>query len=356
MQFMRFFVLVFCLLSGCGAGSDRFVPSVTGGAGTTSVTSATPLIGPIGGGTPLTVFGSGFQSAPAATTVSVGSGAATDVVVVDDSTLTCLTPPGALGAAAITVTSGNGIATAPQPFLYVAAVLYAADGKSGVAGNLYTIDPTDGAETLIGEIGFAVAGMAISPAGLLFATEATKRNKLGDSRLLLINTNSGAGSVVGTLTDSTGAFVHGAIPDVTFFGDRLIGWSQDGDVPVEINTATGEVTIIGSTVSAFGSGIAADANNAVYLAPEGSNGSLYLVNPETDMATAVASLSGGGIPLSAINALAFHFGELFALENDSNGSPTSDTALLRIDPITGVMTQVRLPQSSGLSALASNSR
>jgi hypothetical protein len=68
-----------------------------------SVTSLTPTTGPLTGGQAVTISGSGFSSV---TTVSFGSVPATDVVVVNDNTLTALTPVHAEGKVDVVV--GNG--------------------------------------------------------------------------------------------------------------------------------------------------------------------------------------------------------------------------------------------------------
>jgi len=69
------------------------------------VTAVSPATGPISGGTPLSILGSAF--APGAT-VSVGGNPATSVVVVDSQTITAIAPPGALGAADLSVTNYAG--------------------------------------------------------------------------------------------------------------------------------------------------------------------------------------------------------------------------------------------------------
>ncbi|WP_433542066.1 IPT/TIG domain-containing protein (plasmid) [Streptosporangium sandarakinum] len=73
-----------------------------------AITSVTPATGPAAGGTPITIKGSDFT--PGAT-VTVGGTAATSVVVVDDKTITCVTPAKAAGAQAVAVTTDAGTAT-----------------------------------------------------------------------------------------------------------------------------------------------------------------------------------------------------------------------------------------------------
>lgn len=81
-----------------------------------AVASVDPACGPIDGGTPFTVTGAGFV---AGSTVVLGGVSATDVVVVNGSTITALSPAHAAGFADVTVTNGNGSGTLPQGFEFL---------------------------------------------------------------------------------------------------------------------------------------------------------------------------------------------------------------------------------------------
>jgi hypothetical protein len=72
------------------------------------VNSVSPNTGAQAGGTALTITGSGFTGA---TAVKIGGVAATAVVVVNDTTITCTAPagtPGTLVAIAVTTPGGTG--------------------------------------------------------------------------------------------------------------------------------------------------------------------------------------------------------------------------------------------------------
>ncbi len=105
-------------LAGCGGSK---------GGGTTQVTSEAsviaqilPVQGPPIGGTAITILGSHFLHGVEGTTrVLVGSGEATGVVVVDDSTLTAITPPGTPDTiVSVRVVNSRGTATKPSAFRY----------------------------------------------------------------------------------------------------------------------------------------------------------------------------------------------------------------------------------------------
>ncbi|WP_376691262.1 IPT/TIG domain-containing protein [Wenzhouxiangella sp. EGI_FJ10409] len=65
-----------------------------------SIASVTPNSGTEAGGTDITITGSGFQSGA---TVTIGGAACAGIVVVDDTTITCTTPPGAEGPVDVVV-------------------------------------------------------------------------------------------------------------------------------------------------------------------------------------------------------------------------------------------------------------
>ncbi|HET7892664.1 MAG TPA: IPT/TIG domain-containing protein, partial [Candidatus Sulfotelmatobacter sp.] len=77
-----------------------------------ALNSISPVIGPVGGGTSVTLSGSNFKSGA---TVTFGGVAGTNVVVVSNSTLTVTAPNNALGAATVVVTNPDGQTSALQP-------------------------------------------------------------------------------------------------------------------------------------------------------------------------------------------------------------------------------------------------
>jgi hypothetical protein len=79
------------------------------------VVSLNPATGPAAGGTSVTITGSGFTGA---TTVTFGGAAATGLTVVNATTITCVSPAGAAGAAAVVVTTPAGVSNASVTFLY----------------------------------------------------------------------------------------------------------------------------------------------------------------------------------------------------------------------------------------------
>lgn len=79
------------------------------------VVSKSPSGGTTAGGTALTITGTGFTGA---TGVDIGGAAATSVVVVSATSITCVTPARTAGAKAITVTTPFGVSNTDITFLY----------------------------------------------------------------------------------------------------------------------------------------------------------------------------------------------------------------------------------------------
>lgn len=80
-----------------------------------TIDSVTPAGGGTAGGTAVTIKGTNFAGT---TAVSFGGTAATNVVVVDETTITCTTPAHAAGAVDVVVTDDSGPVTEVGAFTY----------------------------------------------------------------------------------------------------------------------------------------------------------------------------------------------------------------------------------------------
>ena len=85
-----------------------------------TLTAVAPNTGPAGGGTQVTLTGSGFVvDAPGTNTVTFGGVAATSLVVVDDTSLTCFAPAGPPSTAVdVILSNANGAGTLPGGYTY----------------------------------------------------------------------------------------------------------------------------------------------------------------------------------------------------------------------------------------------
>jgi hypothetical protein len=141
--------VVVALAAGCSEQRD-LAPT----APAPSITSITPVSGPIAGGTTITINGSGFVSG---TTASVGGTAATGITLVSETQLTAVTPSGVAGPVDVVVSGPTALmATAVNGFTYL----------SGPAPNptITRVDPTSGS---------AAGGTVITLTGSGFQTGVT---------------------------------------------------------------------------------------------------------------------------------------------------------------------------------------
>ncbi|MHC4944462.1 MAG: IPT/TIG domain-containing protein [Planctomycetota bacterium] len=82
-----------------------------------ALSSINPTDGPVAGGTSTTITGNHFTTTPD-TTVTIGGAPATNLVVINATTLTCNTPGGPAGPADVVITNSNGSDTLVNGFTY----------------------------------------------------------------------------------------------------------------------------------------------------------------------------------------------------------------------------------------------
>jgi hypothetical protein len=106
-QYSTLYAWAVAAVDATGLESTRSGPETGGAFGTTapSVTGVTPAVGPVAGGTIITVTGTAFVVGQ--TTVMVGGLAATDVTVVDAGTITATTPAHLAGTVDVVVWTVN---------------------------------------------------------------------------------------------------------------------------------------------------------------------------------------------------------------------------------------------------------
>lgn len=216
-----------------------------------------------------------------------------------------------------------------------AQALYGADGEGGnPATNLYVLNPATGAiVSTVGPIGFPVTGLAFHPGtGMLYGTTGAAA---GTPSLVLINTTTGAGTLIGP--NGTGP-----VADITFRADgTLFGWAQGVFDLVTVNLATGAATVVGDAgISTNGSGIAFSPAGTLYFTGSNSDGALRTINPATGAPTTVVTLNGGPTP-GPVNALAFNSaGVLYGSVRGSGFPAFTAGFLVTINTTTGLVTNL----------------
>ncbi|MHC4500993.1 MAG: GEVED domain-containing protein, partial [Planctomycetota bacterium] len=239
-------------------------------------------------------------------------------------------------------------------FLYGAAT---GTFSGNAPSSLYRIDPATGVATLIGPIGYnGVTGLSFAPDGTLYAS-ANGDAMYGDgwkhAILLTIDTTTGAGTLVGEISNNSLANGAGRMPDISFRANGVLYGYADagggGDALWTINTTTGAGSFIGYTgYTGGGNGMDFAPNGTLYATPY-DNRSLVIINPATGAGSDVAG-TDGNVP-DRVNALEFcqQHGVLFGSWKDGN----QNSWLVTLDLNTGLaLTTVATVQ--GLDAIAFN--
>jgi hypothetical protein len=211
------------------------------------------------------------------------------------------------------------------PALAEAQVLYGATGGNAPS-NLYSINTTTGAATVIGPTGQGLTGLALHPTtNVMYGVTTTFA---GCARCLVtINLATGASTPIGPLGFT--------IAEIAFRADgTLYGWSETNDVMAIINIATGAAVEIGPGTNSAGDGLVF-SGGLLYLMPSGDSGSYYTVDPTTGVVTLVGTLSGSAVG-GAVSAATTQpgTGTVFIAINGGGGQ------VGRVDLATGVITLI----------------
>jgi formylglycine-generating enzyme required for sulfatase activity len=133
-----------------------------------SVAGMTPVEGCFLGGTTVTIIGTHLGTA---TAVTIGGVPATGVTVLSPSTVTAVAPAGALGPAAVRLTTAAGTVTAPQPFTYMPASVSSIAPNTGTAAGGSQITITGAYLALT--TGVTIGGAPCSNVTVVSATTVT---------------------------------------------------------------------------------------------------------------------------------------------------------------------------------------
>jgi len=249
-----------------------------------TITLVAPGGGSILGDTALTITGTGFS---AGSLVTIDGVAATAIVAVNGTTITCATPAGAsTGAKDVTVTSAGGADTAVAAFTYF-------------------------------------------PPPSLTSVSAARTSAAGGHTIRLTGTGFAANGATGTNTVTIGGMPATGIVEIA---DTALSCvtppGAEGAVDVVITNANGMSTLVGGLTYVTPMLYAATARSSAVNQP----GVLYTINPATGAGTMVGATG------DVLTGLAFDptFTTLYGL----NTGPFSDQSVFTVNVTTGATTLV----------------
>jgi hypothetical protein len=206
-------------------------------------------------------------------------------------------------------------------------VMYAATGSNGVAGNLYTINPSTAASSLVGPIlntsgsgAIGLTGLDFNPLdGTLYGITANSTSANGNTvakSLVTIDPATAFATVIGGLGVAN--------TDISFRSDGTLFGFQSNETTgsihsmTKIDLGTGLSTVVGSTglASTNGGGLAFDEGGTLYLSATGSSGTLDTLNPSKGTRTVGGSITGAPVA-GSINAMAANGLTLFGVDSAS---------------------------------------
>ena len=258
-------------LSATGPWVMQMVGFTVGSSPAPTVTTVSPNNGPTAGGTVVTISGTNFA---AGATVTVGSVAATNVAVVNSTTITATTPSGIAGAATVTVTnSGGQSASLGSAFTYIAgsavlpAPIFSLPAGTYTNSTLTMSDSTSGAT-----IYYTSNGSTPTTSSAVYKG-AIALNSSGTFTFKAMAAETGySNSPVTTVTYT----IHPTLARPTFSPP---GGSYTGTQPVTLSDVSAGVTIYYTT-----DGSTPTTSSSVYSAPITVNSSKTI--------NAIAALSG----------------------------------------------------------------
>jgi hypothetical protein len=267
-----------------------------------TVTAISPNQGPTSGGTNVTITGASFTTA---TGVTIGGAAATNVAIVNDTTITATTPTGAAGPASVVVTNLAGSNAANTLFTYVAPPTVTA------------ISPNQG--STIGGTGVTITGTSFTTATgvTIGGTAATNVAIVNDTTITATTPAHAAGTASVVVTNQAGSnaantlFTYVAPPTVTAISPNqgsTIGGTGVTITGASFTTATGvtiggtaatNVAVVnGNTITATTPAHAVGAASVVVTNLAGSNAAntlfTYVASPTVTAISASQGSTAGG--------------------------------------------------------------
>jgi hypothetical protein len=333
-------------VGGTASGTYTYAPTVA---------AVAPAYGPSAGGQLVTVAGTGFT---ASSTLRIGGAAATGLVCTVSNSLQAVTPAGAKGAAAVTVTTSGVASQDPVTYqYYVAPTITAITPASGpiLGGQLVTVSGTEFAPglTTVTLGGKNATPSGVTETGLTFTTPSGA--SIG-AATLAVTTPGGTASGTYTYVPSVAVVTPGYGPlsggtAITISGG---GFGAGSTVTIGGRAATSVSYVNPSQISAVTpSGAVGPASVLVTTSGlTSASNSLFAFEPEVTSVLPIGGTDDGGTLVTLTGtgftgATAVAFGDVAA----TLVTVTSDTQLTAVSP--SALTDDTVPVSVTVSGIIS---
>jgi chitodextrinase len=233
-------------------------------------------------------------------------------------------------------------------------ILWGVDGAGGGCTNpsgcgaeawLYRIDTANGAGTPVGKVGYGVSSIAADPVdGVLYGVTGWASWRGPVLALIRIDKQTGAGTLVGRLTQESVNKPFPAVPDMAFDANgQLWAWNENSDDLFRVDKATGAMTLVADSMhSTAGSGITFNLAGTLFGVLDQNNGELSTINTTTGLTTLGPVLTGApgptGQEVPALSTSAT--GLIYGVSWDESTKFIRDTYLFTIATDTSVVTPI----------------
>ena len=313
------------------------------------ITALFPTVGPVAGGTPVEIYGSGFEEG---LTVLLGGTLVEQVAVINPELLTLITPAGAPGPSALTILNPSGLgATLPNAFEYSAVV---ADPPS-----LLGVSPQQGPQS--GGTTLTISGAKLKSGGQFFVggkpllnttpinesvvTGVTPLGLPGPADVLYVGPDGQFAKIDGVFTYIPGPTVDAVEPQLgPLTGETqvtLIGTNFKPDMNVFFGGQQGQVVSAQSDLIAVVTtppGLAPGIVDVTVVNPDGQSADLvdgfrYLAAPVLQWLTPEQGPESGGTPVT-LKGAGFYAGATvdFGTLASTEVAVLSDATIIAVSP------------------------
>jgi hypothetical protein len=318
--------------------------------------SFTPRILRLAGGDAITITGSNFEENSTGTpVVQIGGVAATDVVIVDDQTITAVSPPQAAADVAVlldvVIETDNGDMAAEEAGLALGKGLFFGTSRGDSPTGLYFFDPSTQRIVLALPLKSSVARFVRDPSGQIQVRFGNQGEAaLGSTVFGSIDLSEGTASPV-VVFKREGSTNSVRTRGVTNLAAAVFASSNNGDLG-RLDPVTEEfINIVAMPGQNRSNCLVPGPTPGTIISVGEFDEPMRLIDPQVATVTDLATLSGDILPGSEVRCHGgtVQDGVFFAIQYDRGSRVTT---LVSINPQSGVVTFVaELPEAaSGLLA------